>query len=66
VPTLSVYAEGNIASGVRREPFVDLARSENLSMCGISMRENREIPRLPDIPDQDTGREGKAEVVSPR
>ena len=57
------YAEGNIAGGVMCEPSVDLARSKNQSMCGISMRENREIPRLPVVPDQEAGRKGKAEVV---
>ncbi len=30
-----------------REPFVDPARSENLCMYGIFMRENREVPRSP-------------------
>jgi len=30
-----------------RELLADLARSENLCMYGISMRENREIPRSP-------------------
>jgi hypothetical protein len=30
-----------------REPLADPARSENLGMHGISMRENREIPRSP-------------------
>jgi hypothetical protein len=30
-----------------REPSADPARSENLCMQGVSMRENREIPRLP-------------------
>jgi RNA-directed DNA polymerase len=30
-----------------REPSVDPARSKNLCMRGISMRENREIPRSP-------------------
>ena len=30
-----------------REPPGDPARSENLCMYGISMRENREVPRLP-------------------
>src|SRR6266568_6215667 len=29
------------------ELSADSARSENLCMCGISMRENREIPRSP-------------------
>ena len=30
-----------------REPSADPARSENLGMYGVSMRENREIPRPP-------------------
>ena len=30
-----------------REPSADPARSENLCMYGISMRENREVPRSP-------------------
>ena len=30
-----------------REPSADPARSENLCMRGVSMRENREIPRSP-------------------
>ena len=30
-----------------REPSADPARSENLCMQGVFMRENREIPRLP-------------------
>ena len=42
-------AEGNIAGGVMRESLVDPARSENLSMYGIFMRENREIPRSPEV-----------------
>ena len=40
-------AEGNIAGGVMRESPGDPARSENLCMYGIFMRENREIPRSP-------------------
>ena len=47
VPTPSTEAEGNIAGGAMREPSGDPARSENLCMYGISMRENREIPRSP-------------------
>ena len=47
VPTLLNNAEGNIAGGVIRESPADPARSENLCMYGISMRENREVPRLP-------------------
>jgi RNA-directed DNA polymerase len=46
-----------------REPLVDPARSKNLRMHGISMRENREIPRLPVLV---AGRLGKAEAASPR
>ena len=42
-----VQAEGNTADGVRRESPADPARSENLCMYGISMRENREIPWSP-------------------
>jgi RNA-directed DNA polymerase len=41
------WAEGNTGGGVRREPRSDPARSKNLCMYGISMRENREIPLLP-------------------
>ena len=47
VPTLLNNAEGNIAGGAMRESSADPARSENLCMYGISMRENREVPRLP-------------------
>jgi hypothetical protein len=39
--------EGNITGSAIRELPVDPARSENLSMHGTSMRENREIPRSP-------------------
>ena len=31
----------------RRESSADPARSENLCMQGVSMHENREVPRLP-------------------
>ena len=47
VPTPLNRSEGNIAGGAMREPSADPARSENLCMYGISMRENREIPRSP-------------------
>jgi hypothetical protein len=47
VPTPLNRSEGNIAGGVMRESLVDPARSENLCMYGIFMRENREIPRSP-------------------
>jgi RNA-directed DNA polymerase len=47
VPTLSKRAEGNIAGGVMRESPADPARSKNLCMYGVSMRENREVPLSP-------------------
>jgi len=47
VPTSLAGAEGNITGGAMREPSGDPARSENQGMCGIFMRENREIPRSP-------------------
>ena len=47
VPTRLTDAEGNIAGGVMRESPGDPARSENQGMCGIFMRENREIPLSP-------------------
>ena len=47
VPTPLSRPEGNIAGGAMREPPGDPARSENHGMHGISMRENREVPRLP-------------------
>ena len=47
VPTPSLWLEGNIAGGVMREPSADPARSKNLCMHGISMRENREILHSP-------------------
>jgi hypothetical protein len=48
-----------------RESSADLAGSENLCMCGISMRENREIPRSPARLDGGAGRAGKAQAVIP-
>jgi hypothetical protein len=47
VPTPLNRSEGNIAGDVTREPSADPARSENLCMYGIFMRENREVPRSP-------------------
>ena len=47
VPTPLNRPEGKIAGGAIRESPGDPARSENLCMYGISMRENREIPRSP-------------------
>ena len=48
-----------------REPSVDPAGSENLCMCVISGRENREVPRSPARLDGGAGRAGKAEAVIP-
>ena len=48
-----------------REWLPGPAWSKNLCMHGISMRENREIPRLPVPADRGAGREGKAEALSP-
>lgn len=42
-----VGAEGNIVSGATREPLTDPARSKNLCMYGILVRENRENPCSP-------------------
>jgi hypothetical protein len=42
-----VRPEGNTADDVTSEPSADPARSKNLRMHGISMRENREIPSSP-------------------
>lgn len=66
VPTLLSNAEGNIAGGAMRESPGDPARSENLCMYGVSMRENREIPRSPTRFDGRVGRSGNAEAVSLR
>ena len=44
VPTPLTGPEGNIAGSAMRELPADPARSENLCMRGISMRENREVP----------------------
>ena len=49
-------------SGCRR-PVVP-ARSENLCMYGVLMRENREIPLLARPADQRAGRPGNVEAVS--
>src|SRR5688572_28876570 len=46
-----------------REPLADPAGSRNLRMRGISMRENREVPRSPVRGDGRAGRAGKAEAV---
>jgi hypothetical protein len=46
-----------------REWPADPARSKNPSMCGASMRENREIPCPPAWLITRSGRPGKAEAV---
>jgi hypothetical protein len=65
VLTSSQLAEGNTAGGVIGEPSAGLAGSKNLCMRGISMRENREIPRSPARLDGGAGRAGKAQAVIP-
>ena len=47
VPTPLTRPEGNIAGSAMRELSEDPARSKNLCMHGVSMRENREIPHSP-------------------
>ena len=64
VPTRLTDAEGNIAGGVMREPPGDPARSENQGMYGISMRENREIPRLAHRSDDRRAAQGTPMAVS--
>ena len=64
VPTSSHEAEGHIAGGVSASRPVDPARSENLCMYGVLMRENREIPLLARPVDRWAGRPGNVEAVS--
>jgi hypothetical protein len=66
VPTPSSRSEGNIAGGAMRESPAGPARSENLGMYGVSMRENREVPRSPVRCDGRAGRSGNVEAVSLR
>jgi hypothetical protein len=47
VPTWLNNGEGHIAGSAMRELSGDPARSENLCMYGVFMRENREIPCSP-------------------
>jgi RNA-directed DNA polymerase len=49
VPTPLTRPEGNIVGSAMRELPADPARSKNLCMRGISMRENREVPRSPAV-----------------
>ena len=64
VPTSSHEAEGHTAGGVSASRPVDPARSENLGMYGVLMRENREIPLLARPVDRWAGRPGNVEAVS--
>ena len=64
VPTSSHEAEGHTAGGVSASRPVDPARSENLCMYGVLMRENREIPLLARPVDRWVGRPGNVEAVS--
>jgi len=59
VPTLLSEAEGHTDGDANRKSSSGPAQSETLCMRGNSMRENREIPRMP-VKDRETGRLGKA------
>jgi len=54
---------GHIIGGVSASRSVDPARSENLCMYGVLLRENREVPLLARPVDRWACRSGKAEVV---
>jgi hypothetical protein len=47
VPTLCCEGEGHMRDHVQRESSCNAAESQTLSMCGSSMRENRETPAMP-------------------
>ena len=64
VPTSSHEAEGHTAGGVSASRPVGPARSENLCMYGVLMRENRESPLLARPVDRWAGRPGNVEAVS--
>ncbi|HEY5987983.1 MAG TPA: hypothetical protein VIV12_16665 [Streptosporangiaceae bacterium] len=49
MPTPLTGPEGNIVGSAMRELSADPARSKDLCMRGISMRENREVPRSPAV-----------------
>ena len=51
------------SAGVSASRSVDPARSENLCMYGVLLRENREVPLLARPVDRWACRSGKAEVV---
>lgn len=62
VPTLCYEGEGHMPDGGKREPGGNAAESQTLSMCGTSMRENRETPAIPSA----GGGEGRPEKASGR
>lgn len=47
----------------QRELLGDPARSKTPRMCGLSVRENREVPWPPAL-DGEAGRKGKAKAIS--
>jgi len=59
VPTLLTDGEGHMEDSVTRELFPDAAESKPLSMCGNSMRGNRETLGIL-LPDGGGGRSEKA------
>jgi RNA-directed DNA polymerase len=63
-PTLLSEAEGNTGGSDMRELLSGPAQSETLSMCGNSLRGNREVPGIPSL-DGGNGRSGKAESHNP-
>src|SRR6267143_4677177 len=52
-------AEGHTGGSASRELLPDPARSKNLSMHGISMHENREVPRSPVRPITERAAQGR-------
>jgi|HubBroStandDraft_1064217.scaffolds.fasta_scaffold75711_2 RNA-directed DNA polymerase len=57
VPTQCCEGEGHMQDGARREPSGNAAESQTLSMCGNSLRGNRETP----MPPLTVGGEGRPE-----
>jgi hypothetical protein len=65
VPTPSNQAEGKIAGGAIASRRGTPRGQRTWARIEISMRENREVPRSPDLGVEGSGREGKAEAVIP-
>jgi len=62
----AVHVSGRQHDQERQREFqVDPARSKTPRMCGLSVRENREVPWLPAL-DGEAGRRGKAKATSRR